>query len=213
MMSKRYIPILALLISVPFWFLAASNYPGGTSWDTTTQGFSFTGNYVSSLFQPLALNGMVNTARFFAFIAMLLYAASVSVMFWGISSSYPKSAAGKTVQIFGVGSMVYTFIAVTTPMHNLLVVIAAIFLVVACAGMLVLLHQDGKHKLLLLGIFNVLLLAVLSATTKGNVLIELGPACEWILFLCGALWVMLVYFGATAPNNSSKRTRENPRVT
>lgn len=146
-MSKRYIPILALLLSVPFWFLAALNYPGGTSWDTTTHGFSLASNYVSSLFQPLALNGMLNTARFFAFIAMLLYTAGVSVMFWVISSSYPKSAASKTVQIFGVGSMVYTFIAVTTPMHNLLVVIAAIFLAVACAGMLVLLHQDSKHKL------------------------------------------------------------------
>ncbi|WP_296300026.1 hypothetical protein [Rheinheimera sp.] len=213
MMSKRYIPILALLLSVPFWFLAALNYPGGTSWDTTTHGFSLASNYVSSLFQPLALNGMVNTARFFAFIAMLLYAAGVSVMFWVISSSYPKSAASKTVQIFGVGSMVYTFIAVTTPMHNLLVVIAAIFLAVACAGMLVLLHQDSKHKLLLFGIFNLLLLAVLSATTKGNLLVGIGPACEWILFLCGALWVMLVYFGATAPHASARRTRENPRAT
>ncbi|HAS3381190.1 TPA: hypothetical protein I6122_003827 [Vibrio cholerae] len=211
-MSKRYIPILTLLISVPFWALAASNYPGGTSWDMTTQGFSFTSNYVSSLFQPLALNGMVNTARFFAFIAMLLYAAGVSIMFWVISTSYPKSIASKTVQIFGVGSMVYAFIAVTTPMHNLLVVIAAIFLAVACAGMLVLPHEDRKHKLALLGIFNLLLLALLSATTKGNVLVELGPACEWILFLSGALWVTLVYVGASALNNSSKRTRENPRA-
>lgn len=211
-MSKRYIPIFVLLISVPFWFLAASNYPGGTSWDTTTHGFSFTANYVSSLFQPRALNGMVNAARLFAFIAMLLYAAGVSVMFWVISSSYPKSTASKTVQIFGVGSMVYAFIAVTTPMHNLLVVIAAIFLAVACAGMLVLLRRDREHKLALLGIFNLLLLAVLSATIKGNLLVELSPACEWLLFLSGALWVTLVYFGATAPNNLSKRTRENPRA-
>jgi hypothetical protein len=200
MISKRYMPIVVLLASIPFWLLAASNYPGGTIWDPTSQGFSFTANYVSSLFQPHALNGMYNPARFFAFVAMLLYAIGVSYMFWVISSSYPKSAASKTVQIFGVGSMVYAFIAVTTPMHNLLALIAAIFLAVACAGMLALLYRAREHKLALLGIFNLFLLAVLTATTKGNLLVKLGPACEWLLFLSGALWVMFVHFGATAPN-------------
>lgn len=208
MMSKRYIPILLVLASTPFWFLAALNYPGGTSWDANSPGFSLSGNYVSSLFQPRALNGMANAARSFAFAAMLLYAISVSVMFWAISSSHPKSAASKTVQICGVGSMVYAFIAVTTPMHNLLVVIAAMFLAIAIAGMLVLLYRERKHKLALHGILNLLLLAALSATTKGNFLVELSPACEWLLFLSGALWVTLVYIDATASDRSSRRMRK-----
>jgi hypothetical protein len=207
MISKRYIPIAVLLVSIPFWLLAAANYPGGTIWDADSPGFSFTANYVSSLFQPRALNGVDNAARPFAFVAMLLYAAGAGYMFWIISTAYPKSAASKTVQIFGVGSMVYAFIAVTTPMHNVLVIVAAIFFAIGCAGMLILLYRVRAHKLALLGIFNLLLLAILTATTKGNLLVKLGPGCEWLLFLSEALWVAFVYFGATAPNNSSKRTR------
>ncbi len=211
-MIKRYLPLNLLLLSIPFWLLAAWNYPGGTSWDASTDGFSFTANYVSALFQPLALNGLTNTARSFAFVAMLLYATSLSVMFWLISTSYPKSIASKTVQIFGVGAMVYAFIAVTTPMHNLLTIISASFLAIAIVGMLVLLQRAAEYKQVLLGSFNLLLLAMLSATTKGNVFVELSPAIEWLLFLSGAVWVALVYIGATTPDNLSKRMRETQRI-
>ena len=207
MTSKRYVPVIVLLASVPFWWLAAANYPGGTIWNEASVGFSFIANYVSSLFQPQALNGMDNAARLFAFVAMLLYASSTGYMFWVISSTYPKSVISKTVQISGVGSMVYAFISVTTPMHDLLVIIAAIFLAIACIAVLALLFRyKGSHKLVLLGFLNLILLAVLTITTKGNVFVKLGPAVEWLLFLTGALWVVLLYFDATAPNNSSKRT-------
>jgi len=64
----------------------------------------------------------------------------------------------------------------------------------------------------LLGSFNLLLLAMLSATTKGNVFVELSPAIEWLLFLSGAVWVALVYIGATTPDNLSKRMRETQRT-
>jgi len=97
-------------------------------------------------------------------------------------------------------------------MHNLLTIISASFLAIAILGMLVLLQRAAKYKQVLLGSFNLLLLTILSATTKGNVFVELSPAIEWLLFLSGAVWVALVYIGASIPDNLSKRMRETQRA-
>ncbi|MDV6315329.1 hypothetical protein [Idiomarina sp. HP20-50] len=204
MKYKRCLPVFLALLSIPFWWFSAWVYPGGTSWDVTSPGFSLMNNYVSSLFQPLALNGMDNTARPFAFLAMLLYSVGMGTMFWVLSVSYPKSVASSTVKIFGVGAMVYALIAVTTPMHDLLALISAAFLTLGMAGLIVLLYRDNRRVLTGVGVLCLLLLALLALVTKTAILVRSGPILEWLLFGVGAAWISFSYWGVTAPSQSSR---------
>jgi len=206
MRNRRHLPLFVIGLSLPVFALAAASYPGGNDWDTTADGFRFTQNYVSALFQPRAINGSVNSARKFAIPAMLMLCVSMAYMFWAVSRQCHEPATRKTIEIFGIGTMVYTFLGVNTPMHDLLVVIAAAFYGIAAIGMLRMLHAAQRLKGVLAGVLCLALLIGLAAMRHGNVRSDLAPITEWLLFASGIWWLTFVYYSATAPNNSSKPT-------
>lgn len=82
---KRLLPLFGLAAALPLFLLAAARYPGGNDRDPAAVGFRFTENYVSALFQPLAVNGMENAARPYAVPAILLLGVSMAYMFWAVS--------------------------------------------------------------------------------------------------------------------------------
>jgi hypothetical protein len=206
MMNRRHLPLFGIALSLPLFALAAANYPGGNDWDTTADGFRFTENYFSALFQSHAINGSVNSARRFAIPAILTLCVSMAYMFWAVSRQCHERATRKTIEIFGIGTMVYTFLGVNTPMHDLLVTIAAAFYGIAAIGMLSMLHAAQRLKGVLAGLFCLALLIALAAMRHGNVRPDLAPITEWLLFASGIWWLTFVYYSVTAPDNSSKPT-------
>lgn len=207
MMIRRSLPLFGIAVSLPLFALAAATYPGGNDWDTTADGFRFTANYVCALFQPLAINGSANSARKFAIPAIFTLCASMAYMFWAVSRKCPERATRKTIEIFGIGAMVYTFLGVNTPMHDLLVVIAAAFYGIAAIGMLRMLHAAQRLKGVIAGLLCLALLIALAAMRHGNVRPDLAPITEWVLFACGTGWLTFVYYSAAAPNNAVNGSR------
>lgn len=206
-MSKRLLPLVGIVLSLPLFALAAASYPGGNDGDAAAEGFRFTENYLSALFQPKAINGAANAARKFAVPAMLMLSVSMAFMFWAVSRRCERRATRKTIEIFGIGSMVYTFLGVNTPMHDLLVVIAAAFYGIAAIGMLQMLHAAQRRRGVLGGLLCLALLLALAAMRHGNVLPELAPLTEWLLFASGIGWLALVYYSVTAPENAPEPAR------
>jgi len=203
-MKKRHLPLLGLALSLPLFWLAIANYPGGNDWDTAAAGFSFTENYVSALFQPKAINGTPNSARVFAIPAMLIFCTCISFLFWAISKHTQHRVTGKVIQIFGIGSMVYTFLGVCTVMHDLLVLIAAAFFVIAVIGMLFMSHTLRRPGSMLGGLFCLAFLIALGVMRHGNVRLDLAPITEWLLFALSTAWLTFAYYTATTSNNSFK---------
>ena len=204
MLSKRDLPLLGIVLSLPLFWLAITNYPGGNGWDTSASGFSFTENYVSSLFQPTAINGAANSARAFAIPGMLILCTCIAFLFWSISKHLQHRVTRKVIQIFGIGSMVYTFIGVCTPMHDLLVVIAAVFFTIAVIGMLFMPHTLLRPGSKFMGLVCLALLLALAVMRHGNVRPDLAPLTEWLLFAFSAAWLAVVYYITTTPNNAFK---------
>jgi len=209
MMSKRDLPLFGIVAFLPLLALAAAHYPGGNDWDTAAVGFRFAENYVCALFQPLAINGMENASRQFAIPAILTLCVSMAYMFWAVSRECQERATRKTVEIFGIGSMVYTFLGVNTPMHDLLVVIAAAFFGIAAIGMLRMLHATQRLMGVLAGSLCLALLIALAAMRHGGMRPDLAPTTEWLLFALATWWLTFVYYSVTAPRYSLTRTNQS----
>lgn len=207
-MTRRDLPLLGIAASLPLFGLAVAQYPGGNDWDTAAAGFRFTENYVCALFQPLAINGLENAARKFAIPAILLLCLSMGYMFWAVSRRCHERATRKTIEIFGIGTAVYTFLGVNTPMHDLLVVIAAIFFGIAAIGMLRMLHTTRRLISVLAGLLCLGLLIALAAMRHAGMRPDLAPITEWLLFAVAIGWLTFVYYAVTKPDHS--RTRPRP---
>lgn len=110
-MSNDTFDFFGVLLSVFLFVLAAMRYPGGYDWVNLS---------ISALFQPGALNGSENEARPFAILAILSFCVSMGVVFKRVSQRTTSRLHKKTIEIAGIGSMVYAFLVVT-PMHDVLV--------------------------------------------------------------------------------------------
>jgi hypothetical protein len=205
-MTRRALPLIGIAASLPLFALAAAHYPGGHDWDTAAVGFRFAENYVCALFQPLAINGAENEARKFAVPAMLLLCVSMAHMFWAVSRRCRERGTRKTIEIFGIGAMVYTFLGVNTPMHDLLVVIAAGFFGIAAIGMLRMLHATRRRIGGLAGWICLALLLALAAMRHAGLRPELAPLTEWLLFAAAIAWLAFVYHAVTAPSSPADPT-------
>lgn len=211
LMSRRNLPLFTIAASLPLFALAVAQYPGGNDWDTAAVGFRFTRNYVCALFQPLALDGSANASRKFAIPAMLMLCVSMAYMFWAVSRQCHERATRKIIEIFGIGTMVYTFLGVNTPMHDLLVLIAAAFFSIAAIGMLRMLHATRRLISVLAGVLCLALLIALAAMRHGGLRPDLAPITEWLLFGLAILWLTFVYYSVVVPNYSLEHTSQSFR--
>lgn len=207
MMTKRSLPLFGVAASLPLFALAIACYPGGNDWDASAAGFRFTENYLCALFQPLAINGLENASRKFATPAIIVYCVSLAYMFWAVSRECQERVTRKLIEIFGIGSMVYTCLGVNTPMHDLLVIIAAAFYGIAAIGMLRMLHATQRLVGVLTGSLSLALLIALAAMRHAGIRPDLAPITEWLLFALATGWLVVVYYSVTAPNKAVNGSR------
>jgi len=89
-MIKKYSVLAGVVISLILMAIAISVYPGGTMYDETTVGFSWTKNFISNLFGKRALNGAENPAMIWAYSGMILFPCSYALFFIHMGKNYPK---------------------------------------------------------------------------------------------------------------------------
>lgn len=158
-----------------------------------TIGYNWSSNTISALFQPTAISGAANPARYVAVPAVLLYCISMGFVFKRISRKAATNKHQKVIEIGGVGSMVYAFLVVT-PMHDLMVTIALLFFVVAVSGILHSLYTAKKFHLVVFGIFCLLPMFLNATLYYGNVLYGMIPVLQKIGFFAGATWFFVIYY-------------------
>src|SRR5262245_35293454 len=113
-MKMNQLPLAGVLASFALFGAATLLYPGGYDW---------TRDFISTLFAPTTPAGAPNAARYVAALAMFVLCLSLAVVFKLVSRRVRGRTLRKTLEIGGIGSMVYAFLAVT-PMHDLVLAIA-----------------------------------------------------------------------------------------
>jgi hypothetical protein len=79
----------------------------------------------------------------------------------------------KTIDIGGIGAMVYAFLAVATPMHDLLVTVSLVFSLAAILATLYTVYRARQTNLLIAGAICLALVVVSAVMYYGHVLFAL----------------------------------------
>jgi hypothetical protein len=186
-MKINPLPLAGVLASFALFAMAALFYPGGYDW---------THDFISTLFAPSTSAGAANKARYIAVLAMVVFCVSVAVLFKLVSRRARGRVLEKTLEIGGIGSMVYAFLVVT-PMHDLLIGIALLFFVPAMLAALRLVSLEGRRALFWSGLMCLGLLLASATMYYGNLLWRLLPLAQkasiaacvgWLLTLQLAPW-------------------------
>ena len=179
-MKINHLPLTGVFASFVMFAMAALFYPGGYDWSR---------DFLSTLFAPSTATGATNPARSLAVVAMFVFCLSVAVLFKMVSSRATGRGLGKTLEIGGIGSMVYAFLVVT-PMHDLLIGIALLFFVSAMSAALRLASLEGRPVLFWSGLMGLGLLLATATMYYGNMLWGLLPIAQKASMLACAGWLL-----------------------
>ena len=183
-MKKDHLPLFGVFAALVLFALATGRYPGGYDWAHHS---------ISALFQPRALNGAENPARPLAVLAILIFCVSMAVVFKSISSRAKSRFHKTTIEIAGIGSMVYALLVVT-PMHNLLVGVALLFFVTAMLATLHMVYLEGRSKMFYAGIVCLALPLCNAVMYYRNVLYGFLPIVQKLAMAMWVGWLFAVQF-------------------
>ena len=158
-MLKRHLPLTGASFGALLFAIATALYPGGTRASPNSVGYDWAQNYVSTLFEATAINGAANPARYAAVPAMFFGCISVTAIFKHLATKHNSRPMQKLIAIGGIGSMLFAFLAVTTPLHDLLLGIGLLMFMGAAFATLKLQHELRQTKLFFFGIVSIAMLA------------------------------------------------------
>jgi hypothetical protein len=181
-MLTHRMPLAGVLLSLALFAWAASAYPGGYDWAN---------HFVSMLFAPSTATGAANGARPAAIAAMLALCVSVAVLFVALSRRADGRLHRKTLEIGGIGSMVYAFLTVT-PMHDLLVGISLAFFVPAMSAAIHLVYLERRPALSWAGSICLGLSLVCATMYYGHIFWNLLPLVQKASLAACVGWLLAV---------------------
>lgn len=189
----RHLPTITIFIAFCLFVIATTYYPGGTTNSANTVGYSWSENFICSLFAPHALNGDLNPARYIAIPSMFLLCLALGTMFKLISVKVKSIIHKNAIEIGGIGAMVYGFLAVT-PIHDLVISIGLIFSLAALLATTHILYIEGRWLLFGWGVISLALLLISAAIYYGNLFYNLLPVVQKVSWFTQVGWLIAVYY-------------------
>jgi hypothetical protein len=190
---KLHLPVVGIGLALCLFVGAALSYPGGTTESPDTVGYSLIHNFISSLFASRALNGAANPARYIAMAAMVFLCISIGFAFQQISTTVVSRVHRKTIEIAGIGSVVYSLLIVT-PMHDLMVTIGLAFNFVALLATTHWLFLQRRWRLAAWGALCIALTALGAVMYYRHVGYALLPVVQKLGLVTSVGWVIAVYY-------------------
>lgn len=193
-----------IILFAIFYIIAANLYPGGSQVNKYSEGFSWTDNYWCTLLNEQAVNGKLNAARPVALAAMFLLCLSLS-LFWYIFPQYSdlNKNTKLMIQISGTLAMSITMFLFTS-LHDVVIIVAGFFGIVALLGTFFGLYKNKWHLLLLFGILNLLLIALNNYVYWTNDYIRYLPVIQKISFLSFLIWICCITLNLYRMNAKKK---------
>ena len=187
----RWLPIVGVVAALVMLAIATSLYAGDVHWARVT---------VSLLCAQNLPDGAPNPSRGLPIVALLLLCASMSLLFELISRLADAKSIRKTIQIGGIGSMVYALLT-ATPMHNLMVNIALAFFLVAIIAIVFMLYRKQQYALAIVGIACILLKLGSVTLYYTNNFTEVWGVLQKLSFSFTATWMFIVLLMAKPRTN------------
>ena len=186
------LPLFGMLLFVLFYILAALKYPGG-SWIMPQQnGFSFWNNYLCDLLDQNAINGELNTARYFARTSLTVLCLSLVLLWYYLPSLFKGKNFNKNIMwLSGIAALVATSF-LSSGAHDRTVRIAGFFAVIAFLTCFVELLKARHMKLFVFGIGCLIIFLVNYYIYETGLYIRLLPVIQKITFICFIIWFIML---------------------
>jgi hypothetical protein len=192
---KPYIlllPLFGMVLFVFLYIIAALKYPGG-SWVMPQQnGFSFWNNYLCDLLDQNAINGELNTARYYARASLGLLCTSLILLWYYLPGLFSVKSSNLTIMwATGIISLVITlFLASGT--HDITVRIAGIFGVIAFISCFVELYKALYFKLVMFGVACLLIFLANYYIYETGEFLNTLPTIQKITFVSCIIWFVVL---------------------
>ncbi|WP_420322007.1 hypothetical protein [Flagellimonas sp.] len=125
------LPLVGMGIFILLYAIAAINYPGGSWADPGQIGFSFWNNYLCDLLDTYTVSGVLNPARMYARLALLILCISLMLLWYRLPRLFNnKSRNLKIMQWAGVISFGVTLL-LGSESHDIITRIAGFIGVIA----------------------------------------------------------------------------------
>tara|TARA_R110002050_G_scaffold286468_3_gene436995 strand:+ start:81760 stop:82425 length:666 start_codon:yes stop_codon:yes gene_type:complete len=125
------IPTIGMALFLFFYSLAAINYPGG-SWNVPNKtGFSFWNNYLCDLLDTYAINGELNSARYYARISLGVLCGSLLILWNKLPFFFSTKSRNKTIMGVSGNLALGITLFLTSGTHDITIRIAGVFGVIA----------------------------------------------------------------------------------
>jgi len=186
------LPLFGMLLFVLFYILAALKYPGG-SWIMPQQnGFSFWNNYLCDLLDQNAINGELNTARYFARTSLTVLCLSLVLLWYYLPSLFKGKNFNKNIMwLSGIAALVATSF-LSSGAHDRTIRIAGFFAVIAFLTCFVELLKARHIKLFVFGIGCLIIFLVNYYIYETGLYIRLLPIIQKITFVCFIIWFIML---------------------
>lgn len=145
------LPLSAMALFVLLYVLAASGYPGG-SWAHPGQaGFSWRHNYLCDLLDTRAVNGALNTGRYWARASLAVLCLGLAWLWYHLPGLTRGSRGFKRLLRYSGLAALGTTVFLSAGTHDLTVRIAGAFGLVGMGCLLAGLWRRGRRALGLFG--------------------------------------------------------------
>jgi hypothetical protein len=170
------------------YLVAAMRYPGGSWTDPGQVGFSWRHNYLCDLLDTRAVNGALNTGRYWARTALGLLCAGLFLLWHQL----PKLTRGRAWQqqllrysgLAALGTTVF----LSSGTHDLTVRIAGAFGLIGMVFLVAGLWRAGRRALSIFGIWSLGIFVVNYAIYETGSYLGLLPLIQKITFVSFLAW-------------------------
>lgn len=185
-------PSLGICLFGILYGMAACQYPGGSNFDQTATGFSWQHNYWCDLLGNTGKNGAINHARSTALLAMVILGGSLSIFWFLLPSLYPTKNRYVQLSQWAGGLSMGIILFIGTPYHDLVMNVAGGFGLIALVATFLGLYQSRFFKLILFGLFCIVLVGLNNYIYYSHQYILYLPVIQKITFVLFLLWIVLI---------------------
>lgn len=194
-MLNKNIVLIGFILSVGCLLVAGFKFPGGSTKNPHSIGFSWTDNYISDLLEYKAVNGADNPARPLAVTGALLMGLSTGLGFLRFSQKVTSRQLSVVIKYGGLLLTISSILVTIPALHNTMVNLGIVVNLLVSFYVTVTLL---KSRLTLLKILSVVFLvsfygAAFMFSTKSS--LEYMPLVQKITHIFQITWILgLEYF-------------------
>ena len=187
-----WLPMAGMILFVVFYIIAALMYPGGSYAFPNQIGFNLKDNYLCDLLDAQTINGLQNTARTYAHIALAILCFSLMLLWVLLPHLFTvKNKSQIIMSIAGILSMVITLF-LASEVHDVIIRIAGVFGTLALILTVLQLYKDRYIMLFYLGIICLVLFLTNYYIYETELLLYTLPLIQKITFIFCISWFILL---------------------